>query len=483
MAKWKNLLLRRSIPISILLAGVSNAWAIPDFTRTVGLPEPKSITLYRDNTDDNLYWAPPTSLEYAVLDDKTTPVFSVLTYGIKLPSISGGLGAVINLSVRAIIDDELLPAEWEAIKKANPNARIAVIAPDAAYMDLILGSALFDKTAAASVRTQIVRTELVKATADPNVPTGTAEAATPARQVTVEDLDGVVIAGDDSTTIIKDPSIASTTLGAQVGAYQVFAVSLTPDAGAVFATNGGEDASNFGVRYRYVVSGIRSRLKAEIKVNWSRLYERTTESAGGGWFAFKGRHSVDIQKLKETGAVTMNIIEGGFESDSDAFETIYNTLVKAQINGEGIFKPTLTANAPQGAPSTSGSFFGWSFSGAWSYTRLQEEKDFTFTIDRQVIGKKSFSIGMAFQGMCAKYPKLFVAQGVKGPGCIEANDLAGAKQRYDEIKNTCETKTQIERASLYQSIGLLPDLELRKIALNNALASISQFKFDCLQGK
>lgn len=461
----------------------NKAFAIPDFTKAVGLPEPKSITLYQDNTDSNLYWAPPTTLEYAFQSDGKTPVFSITHYGIKKPSISGGLGAVLTVSVRATIDQKELPDEWTKIKAANPAARVAVIAPDSAYMDLILGSALFDKQAATQVKTSILKEEVEKAEADPAVPAGAAEGVKPPRKIVLEDLDGIVVQTDDAITVIQDPSIASTTLGAQVGAYQVFAVSLTPDAGAIFATNGGEEASNFGVRYRYVVSGIRSRLKAEIKVNWARLYEHIHEEAGGGWFAFKGRHAVDIQKLKESGAVTMNIIEGGFESDSDAFESIYNLLVKAQINGEGIFKPTLSPTAPPGAPKTDGSFFGWSFSGAWSYQRLEEQKDFTFTIDRQIIGKKSFAVGMAFQGMCAKYPNLFVAQGVKGPGCIEEADIAGAAQRYAQLKNECTNKAQTERASLYQSIGLLPNLDLQKIALNDALESVATFRYECLQGK
>jgi hypothetical protein len=179
----------------------------------------------------------------------------------------------------------------------------------------------------------------------------------------------------------------------------------------------------------------------------------------------------------------MNIIEGGFENDLDEFETIYNMLVKAQIEGTGIFKPTLSATAPPGAPSTEGSFFGWSGSGAWSYQKLEELKDFTFTIDRQIIGKKTFAVGMAFQGMCAKYPSLFVAQGVSGPGCIDETDLVGAASRYKDLNTACETKQQTNRQSLYQSIGLLPNLELQKIALNNAFDSLTLSKYECLQGK
>ncbi|WP_133118202.1 hypothetical protein [Rhizobium hidalgonense] len=459
--------------------------AMPDFTKAVGLPEPKSITLYQDNTDQNLYWAPPTRLEYAFQDkDNKVPVFSITHFGIKKPSIAGGLGATLTVSVRAIIDQNELPQEWSKIKEQNPNARVAVIAPDSAYMDLILGSALFDKQASTQVKTKIIREETKAAQEDPAVPKDAAKAvASESDTVVIEDLDGVVVQDGNTITVINDPSVASTALGAQVGAYQAFAVSLTPDAGAVFATNGGEDASNFGVRYRYVVSGIRTRVKAEITVNWKRLYEHIHEEAGGGWFAFKGRHAVDLQKLKESGAVKMNIIEGGFESDSDQFETIYNTLVKAQINGEGIFKPTLTASPPPGAPNPSGSFFGWSFSGAWSYQRLEEQKDFTFTIDRQVIGKKSFAVGMAFQGMCGKFPKLFVAQGVAGPGCIDEADLAGAAARYKVIKDQCEQKTREERNSLYQAIGLLPNLDLQKIALGNATESAANFKYECIQGK
>jgi len=231
------------------------------------------------------------------------------------------------------------------------------------------------------------------------------------------------------------------------------------------------------------VQGIRTRVKAEITVNWFRLYERIHHEAGGGWFAFKGKHAVDIQNLIESGAVKMNIIEGGFENDQDAFETIYNTLVKAQIEGTGIFKPSLSASAPPGAPATSGSFFGWSASGAWSYQRLKEQKDFTFTIDRQIIGKKTFAIGMAFQGMCSKYPSLFVAQGVTGSGCIDEMDQAGAIARYNAIRATCEAKQITNRQSLYQSLGFLPNLELQKIAMANVIDSLAQSQFDCLGGK
>jgi hypothetical protein len=352
-------------------------------------------------------------------------------------------------------------------------------------MDLIIGSALFDRAAGARVKTILRDNEVARARKNPAVPAGTAEAVAPPAEPkkSIEDLEGIVTKTDDATTIINDPSVASTTAGAQVGSYQVFAVSLTPDAGAIFATNGGQDTSNFGVRYRYVVQGIRTRVKAEITVNWRRLYERIHEEAGGGWFAFKGKHAVDKQKLIESGAVKMNIIEGGFENDQDQFETIYNMLVKAQIEGTGIFKPTLSATAPPGAPSTQGTFFGWSASGAWSYQKLEEMKDFTFTIDRQVIGKKTFSIGMGFQGMCAKYPSLFVAQGVAGPGCIEEADLIGAASRYKELNATCEARQSANRASQYQSLGLLPNLELQKIALSNAFDSLAQSKFECLQGK
>lgn len=472
-----------SIVLVYFVVGSRIALALPDFTKTVGLTEPASITLYRDNTDSNLYWAPPTTLELALSDDKKTPKLSLVHYGISKPSISGGLGAVLTVSVRPIIDPNELPKQWAEIKKANPNAKLAVISPDHAFMDLIIGGALFDKSAATQVKTIIRREEVSKAAKDPMVPAAAAQSVAPKNQTIIEDLEGVVVNTDEATTIVSDPAVASTSLAGQVGGYQVFAVSLTPDAGAIFATNGGENASSFGVRYRYVLSGIRTRVKAEITVNWRRLYERIHEEAGGGWLSFKGRHSVDLQKLKESGAIKLNIIEGAFESDSDAFETIYNTLVKAQINGEGIFKPTLSPTPPPGAPKTKGSFFGWSASGAWSVQRLSEQKDFTFTIDRQIIGKKAFSIGMAFQGMCGRYPTLFVAQGVTGPGCIEDKDLAAAAMRFKELKSSCDLKQEENRKALYQSIALLPNLELQKIALQNSFESLGKSRFECLEGK
>lgn len=455
----------------------STSFAEVDFTRAVGLEEPESITIYADNTDPNLYWVPPTNLEMAVIDDGS-PNIGFLHWGLVEPSIDGSISGTLNIAVRPVIDNEALPNAWKQIKERNPNAKIAPLQIDVAFMDLILGSALFDKRAGARVK-QVAISEQTLAAQDAGISTG--EDPTTAK-IEIEDLEGVVVTTDDDVTVIQDPNVASTALASQVGGFQVFAISLNPNAAAVFATNGGESATNFGVRYRYRVQGIRSRVKAKITVNWSRVFTHFNAQGGGEWFAFKSRHAVDIQKLKESGAVNIEIIEGAFESQSDEFNTIYHELVRTHINGQGIFKPTLQSSPPPGAPKTSGWFFGWSTSSATSFQKLEEKKNFSYTIERQTLGKKVFEIGMGFQGVCGKYPNKFVAQGVAGPGCIETMHLKAATTRYEARRKKCSDEVEVVRAARFASLSQLATPELQEIALKNDLESLSKMKVDCMSG-
>lgn len=455
----------------------SAAIAEVDFTRAVGLEEPESITIYADNSDPNQYWVPPSTLEMAIIDDGT-PNIGFLHWGLIEPSIDGSISGTLNIAVRPVVDNDALPEAWKQIKEKNPDAKISPLQIDVAYMDLVLGSALFDKQAGARVK-QVAISQQVAAAQDAGIETG--EDPTTAK-IEIEDLEGVVITTDDDVTVIQDPNVASTALASQVGGYQVFAISLNPNAAAVFATNGGENATNFGVRYRYRVQGIRSRVKAKITVNWSRVFTHFNSQGGGGWFSFKARHAVDIQKLKESGAVNIEIIEGAFESPSDEFNTIYHELVRAHINGQGIFKPTLQSSPPPGAPKTQGWFFGWSASSATSYQKLEEVKNFTYTIERQTLGKKIFEIGMGFQGVCGKYPTKFVAQGVAGPGCIETKHLKAATARYEAKRKKCLDEVEVVRAARFASLSQLATPELQEIALKNDLESLSKMTVDCMSG-
>ena len=467
-----------AITVAIWAVLAANAsLAEVDFTQAVGLDEPESVTIYADNSDPNQYWVPPSKLEMGIVDDGT-PNIGFLHWGLIQPSIDGTISGTLNIAVRSVVDDEALPEAWKQIKQKNPYAKISPLKIDVAFMDLVLGSALFDKQAGARVK-QVALLQQVAAAQEAGLDTG--NDLTTAK-TEIEDLEGVVVTTGDDVTVIQDPNVASTALASDIGGYQFFAISLNPNAAAVFATNGGESATNFGVRYRYRVQGIRSRVKAKITVNWSRVLEHFNTQGGGGWFSFKARHAVDIQKLEESGAVNIEIIEGAFESPSDKFSTIYHKLVSAHINGQGIFKPTLQSSPPPGAPKTQGSFFGWSASSATSYQKLEEVKNFTYTIERQTLGKKVFEIGMGFQGVCGKYPNKFVAQGVAGSGCIEEKHLKAATARYEARRKVCFEDVEAARKERFASLSQLPTPRLQEIALKNELESLSKMTNDCMSG-
>ncbi|MCX8793742.1 hypothetical protein NOK90_23560 [Vibrio parahaemolyticus] len=467
----------------ILLFCINKCFAIPDFTRAVGLDEPLSVTLYPDNIDKNKYWMVPATLEVVTAEDNT-PNIGFQHWGIARPSIRGGAGGQLVVSLRPIVDQRELPRAWAKIKKDNPLARLSTVMPSRSYMDLIIGSTLFDKQVSSRVKTMFIYDRgLSVNTGAENSDDGNEKK----NQIVIQDFEQNVILGDgdknkEFVTIIDDPSVASTVLASGVGGVQTFAFSLPDETAAIFATNAGESSSNFGVRYRYTLTGVRSRVKAKIVVNWSRFYEHIHKESSGGWFSFKGRHAVDLQKLEESGAVKMEIQEGAFESDEDKFNSIYLKLVTAQINGELIFKPTLQSSPPPGAPKTTGSFFGWSASSAWSVQRLKEVKDFEFTIDRQIAGKRTFEIGYSFQGMCKKYPNKFVAQGVSGSGCIEDIHRAEAAKRFKKLKEECDERTRREEEDKLKIVAMLPDEDKYKF-VEKLEESLYVFSKKCFNGE
>jgi hypothetical protein len=332
------------------LAALSRADAYPILDAVQGLPFPELITVYPDEVNKNLYYFVPTTMALVTNDDGSVAL------GVSYWGLTGkdedGAGANLTFSVRPAVDEEKLTHIADEVKKRNPAAEFAFPPLVSSSVDAILSGAFHDKN--------------------------------------------------------QDTTQPTHVTGGTVDATQAFSISLTRIGGRAFANGTSDKLNVLAARYTYKILGIEKRLHARITVNQRRIYDHFKVSGGGSaWFGMVSSYwAADWQKLTEDGSIKIDILEGG-EQDSDAYMLeVFKALVNAKVSGEGMFKPELKPGDIGGGSGQS-STMGWGFSVSSAWQHLDENKTFTFEIDKQKLGEREFQVGMSFAAVCAKYPDNF----------------------------------------------------------------------------
>ncbi len=364
----------------------------PILDAVVGLPHPELVTVYPDNSDPNLYYFVPTSV--ALVREGEDVRLGVQYWGLT-GSDPAGVGAALTFSVEPAYDNVKVDEVAEHLKTVNKDARFAFPALTKSKMEVVLNGAFF-----------------------------------PDKQDTTKPM---------------------STKGGTVDATQAFSIALNGVGARAFAQGVAEDSDVLGARYTYSFLGIEKRLHAEITANYKKIYTHfSTAGSGSAWWGMaKANWSADWQKLRQNESIVVRILEGG-ETDTDEYMLeVFKSLVNAQINGQGIFKPILKPANLSAKPEAQK--FGWGFSASTAWEKIDEEKNLKFVIDKQKLGEREFQVGLTFAAVCARYPDSFADLTTIGNQCIEKTMLKEVQQTAIKC-----LEAKLRRLKQWFDDGLMP---------------------------
>jgi hypothetical protein len=362
---------------SVLMLGVTSpALSFPVLDEVAGLPHPELVTVYKDDTDPNLFYFVPSSVTLVYENGK--PRLGVQYWGLTGPDPDGA-GAALTFSVKPAFDEQRVKDVANKLKEVNPNARFAFPTLIDSSMELILNGQFHN-----------------------------------------QNQDNFV------------PSVRAGT----VDATQVFTVGLSRIGARAFAQGVAPDSDVLGARYTFKFTGVAKRLLAEITVFNKRVYDhfKAQATTKGWWGLHRTSWQGDWQNLQSEGSIKVRILQGG-ETDTDAYMLeVFKTLVNARINEQGMFAPKLKpSELALPAESTN---FGWGFSSSAAWEHLEEVTNFKFTIDKRKLEDREFSVGLSFNAVCAKYPDSFTDLTQLGNKCLDKNAFAvTARETQECIKS------------------------------------------------
>lgn len=409
---------------AIIFPGAATALPELDNPRAF-LIDGQTLEVVTDSDDANAFYFFPQSIELA-RDQNGDIRFGLQHWGISARDDQGS-GGNLTFTVVPTWNKDLVAKALEQLKAENPNASLAVIPIVKSYFDIIMTSSF--ATDATYVKPPILFDDY-----------------TIKYSSTMKDL-GVTLDGVD----LNDPTkyvLESVSGGTGVG-EQAFTARLTQLGGRLSAETPATDigdADFFGVRFRYMVKGVTPRFKAKLSVNWKKTFEHFHARAGGGGWFWKSSHVVDIQDMKQTGSITLEVLSGAVDDKNETLiDTIFDTLVNARINGTGMFQPQLRpAAVGGGGDNPIGSIFGWSFNSNSFFQKLTEEVTQDFVIDKQNIQHRAYSLGGSFGMLCTNNRDKFMNLSEPSKSCVTGEDIAALRDRL----KTCweEVKPQLEIA-------------------------------------
>lgn len=378
------------------------AQALPklDETRSVVVGG-KNIDYVGDSENPDLFYYFPTGLALA-RDDSGGIRFGFQHFGITAEDGQGS-GGNLTFTIEPTWDKAAVAAATAEIKKTRPNASLAAIPIEKSYFDIIMTSNF------SSDATYVTPPPLL-------------DDLTIKYSQTLKDLGVSVtgISGDATQNVLE--SIGGS------GAYgqQAFTTKLTNLGGRLsVATDGGGSSDFFGVRFRYMVKGVTPKFKASLKVKWKKSFEHFHAKFGGGYWFWRSSQVIDIQTMKQSGAIELTVLEGAVDDKADTLlNTVFESLVNARINGTGMFAPQLRpAAAGGGGGGDIGSLFGWSFNSNSSFQKLDESVEQEFIIDKSQIQHRAYNVGGSFGALCKSYPAKFMNLTEPDKPCPTADDL------------------------------------------------------------
>lgn len=402
-----------------------SARALPDLYKTAASGDGTAIyTIYKDASDPNVYWVPYDSIRI-VKDADGTALLSMVHWGITSPDVDG-TGASLTFTAEPSFQDERMRKAIQAIKSANPAAKFAPLPIADSEYELIMDDRfVYGSTARKHAALQ------------GKAPQGT-EIAIP-----VTEIPGVTI-----STGAADIPVPETEREPKVGgagaAPQAFSMQLERLGGRAIAAERSTGAQGIVVRYRYKVVGVGPRLLARLTVQWKKLLRQfqadASVSAYGG--AVNANLRAAYQSLKKSGAVSLEILDGGVsENDGlDAYiKELYDIIAKAYINGTGIFqaelKPASAPDLPKGTLAKAG---GWGANASIFAQELSEELSSTFEIDKKELAEQWFSVGFSLGSACEQGSVNFTNLTDSDAPCISGMTIGNFMKRV----NDCIIQTQ-----------------------------------------
>lgn len=414
---------------AVSLACVQQAVALPQLDEQVSLSAGGfTLDVLPDSENDKQFYMHPIALEF-VKDGNGVPQATFHHWGISKPDQEGA-GANITFAVRPVFNDEAR----DAILENRPDISIAKMPIERSYYDVIITDNF------ASDPTYVQPAQLIDTYTKENI-----------RYLASLAEQGIQVLPEAGQPAV--PNVLESIQGGPSDAAFATSFKLTSLGGRLAGDTAPEVASQefFAIRYRYMVRGLTPRFRAELKVNWKKTFEHFQARFGGGFWFWRSSHVVDIQEMKQSGAIELNITDGGIDEETQALvDKVFETLVNARINGSGMFapqlKPGITAATASGS---SGSFFGWSFNTNSSFQKLTEEVTQTFVIDSRDIVSRSFALGSPFGVQCSSHPEKFQNLSEPSKPCLTDEMVAAATERWRACLNDEDIRDDIATAQTF----------------------------------
>ncbi|MDW9758567.1 hypothetical protein [Sinorhizobium meliloti] len=374
-------LLFASVSCSVLFHSAERAYALPelDIQKSV-VVDGVTVNFVPDSSDPNLYYYRPDNLELSK-DGAGNLRFGFHHWGITNTEPTRGTGGNITFTIQPSWNRDLIAKATVELKKANPQAILAVIPVEKSYFDVIMANSFVSDATYITPPPLLGSYEIKYAQA----------------------LKDMGIAVDKNNLGEQPKTVLESVSGAGGTESQAFTIDLNDLGGRLSVSTPGEksQANYLGVRYRYLVKGVTPKFRAELKVNWKKTFEHFHASFGGGYWFWSASQVIDIQSMKQDGAIELTIVEGAVDEKSETLiNSVFESLVNARINGTGMFAPQLKPSELGGGGGGGASGFGWSFNASSSFQKLTEEVNQTFIIDKQDITQRAFSVGASFGLLC-----------------------------------------------------------------------------------
>lgn len=334
------------------------AFAVPKLRETAADFNSAIVTIYPDTENPNLFYFMPNS--GAIAKDKSgNPLVSLTYTGLAHPSsettayLTGVFEAGITEAVRT---------ELQTFKSKHPNARLTVVPFGKSFLTFGVPAAL-DPPSSAAAQSMV-----------PNpAPAGQdmgAAVATQKPPVTGWPAFGGSIGGAPSTLFnnLYLPPYAG------VAETQVGFNAILSKTGTILMVNGIRGFNPMNMNLCYQVFGALPTMRARITMNYQRVYSYFQAAASGGWLFWGWSVAAAVEKLRESGAITIDMI-GADQKMEDYVLKMAETLAARWM------VPTLQAS-PGATPASAAGFSFTQYSVGATYK--EENKDITYTIQEQV---------------------------------------------------------------------------------------------------
>ncbi|MFZ7094466.1 hypothetical protein [Primorskyibacter sp. 2E233] len=400
-----------AVACTALLA--SQAAALPEIDEPTSLSGGgATIEVVPDSEDPNKFYIFPIGLEFT-RDGDGIPNASFQHWGISKPDQEGS-GANITFGIKPVFDVETRDKVLEALHQNNPSISIAQIPIERSYYDVVITDNF------ASDPTYVTPAQLIDTYTKDNI-----------KYMASLGEQGIQVTNFGAEPVA--PNVLESIQGGPGNAPFATTFKLSSLAGRLAGEFNPEVESQefFAVRYRYMVRGVTPKFRVELKVNWKKTFEHFQARFGGGFWFWRSSHVVDIQEMKQSGAIELKITDGGIDESTQALvDKVFETLVNARINGSGMFAPQLKPGiGATAAGSPGGSIFGWSFNSNSSFQKLTEEVNQDFIIDSRDIVSRSYSLGIPFGLQCTSFPQKFQNLSDPGEPCLTPEMIESARTR------------------------------------------------------